>query len=50
MDDTLEILEDLEDDLLARAFLFDHPTAYREGVEATLEALRAILASHRVVA
>lgn len=39
------ILEDLEDDLISRAFLYENPGAYREGVEATLAAIRAMLAS-----
>ena len=39
-----EKLEDVEDDLMTRAFLYDFPTAYREGVEAALTAVRIILA------
>jgi len=34
-------IEQLERDLLARDFLYDDPTAYREGVLAVTEALRS---------
>ena len=44
MEMVLERLEDVEDDLMTRAFLYDFPTAYREGVEAALTAIRAVLA------
>jgi hypothetical protein len=44
MEMMLERLEDVEDDLMTRAFLYDAPTAYREGVEAALIAVRAVLA------
>jgi hypothetical protein len=44
MESLLERLEDVEDDLMTRAFLYDAPVAYREGVEATLIAVRAALA------
>jgi hypothetical protein len=40
----MERLEDIEDDLLTRAFLYDFPVAYREGVEAALTAVRVELA------
>ncbi|MGH2725640.1 MAG: hypothetical protein ACRDKS_01560 [Actinomycetota bacterium] len=43
MEAMLERLEDVEDDLMTRAFLYDFPVAYREGVEAALEAVRAVL-------
>ena len=33
-------LEQIEEDLLARSFLYDNPDAYRDGVEATVDALR----------
>lgn len=42
-----EMLEELEDDLMARAFLYDRPDAYREGVEAAITAIRAMLARTR---
>lgn len=38
-----ELLERLEDDLFARAFLFDHPVQYREGVAAAMTGVRALL-------
>jgi len=44
MESMFERLEDVEDDLITRAFLYDFPTAYREGVEAALTAVRAVLA------
>jgi hypothetical protein len=40
----IERLEDVEDDLMNRAFLYDFPTAYRDGVEAALTAVRIVLA------
>jgi hypothetical protein len=43
MEATLEILEELEDDLSARAFLYDDPATFREGVEAAMTAVRAML-------
>jgi isopentenyl diphosphate isomerase/L-lactate dehydrogenase-like FMN-dependent dehydrogenase len=44
MESLLERLEDLEDDLIGRAFLYDAPSSYRDGVEAAFEAVRALLA------
>ncbi len=44
MEMVLDRLEDVEEDLMTRAFLYDFPTAYREGVEAALTAVRAVLA------
>ena len=44
MESMIERLEDVEDDLMTRAFLYDFPTSYREGVEAALTAVRAVLA------
>ena len=46
----LERLEDVEDDLMTRAFLYDFPTASREGVEAALVAVKAVLARQTAVA
>jgi hypothetical protein len=37
-------LSDLQDDLLARAYLYDSPRVYRDAVEDCFEALRAMLA------
>jgi hypothetical protein len=39
-----DTIEDLEEDLLARAFLFDPPQTYRDAVEEVFEALRAAIA------
>ncbi len=50
MEILLERLEDVEDDLMTRAFLYDFPTAYREGVEAALVAVKAVLARQTAVA
>jgi hypothetical protein len=44
MNTTLDILEHAEEDLLSRAFLYNHPVSFREGVEASMEAVRALLA------
>jgi hypothetical protein len=43
MDETLEALYSAEGDLMARAFLYEHPGSFREGVEASMEAVRAML-------
>jgi hypothetical protein len=50
MEMLLERLEDVEDDLMTRAFLYDFPIAYREGVEAALTAVKAVLARATAVA
>lgn len=47
---TIERLEDLEEDLLSRAFLFEHPAAYREAVELALRAVRTMLEGRREIA
>ena len=44
MESTLELLDDVEEDLIGRAFLYENADAFREGVEASLEAVRAMLA------
>ena len=41
-------LEQLEDDLLGRAYLYDRPADYREAVEDALSAFRALLQVGRV--
>jgi hypothetical protein len=46
----IDRLEELEDDLAARAFLFEHPTTYREAVESAMEAVRAMIATEMAVA
>lgn len=38
------MLEELEDDLLGRAYLFDSPGVYRDAVEEVFDALRATIA------
>ena len=48
MKTTLDILEDAEDDLLSRAFLYNHPVSFREGVEASMEAVRVLLSKRGV--
>jgi len=50
MDQTLELLDDVEEDLISRAFLYENANSFREGVEASLEAVRAMLARERVTA
>jgi hypothetical protein len=41
-------LEQLEDDLLGRAFLYDRPADYREAVEDAMSAFRMLLQARRV--
>ncbi len=48
--DLIDQLEEIEEDLAARAFLFDHPTTYREAVERAMEAVRAMLERELAVA
>lgn len=43
MDSTLEMLDGVEEELMARSFLFVDPVSYRDGVEATTQAVRAML-------
>jgi len=40
-------LDDVEEELNGRAFLFDHPISYRDGVGAATEAIRVMLANGR---
>jgi hypothetical protein len=47
LDATLETLDEAEDDLMGRSFPYVHPASFREGVEAPMEAVRAILAKAR---
>jgi hypothetical protein len=47
MDPTLETLDEAGGDLMGRSFLYVHPASFREGVEASMEAVRAILARAR---
>lgn len=41
------ILDLTIDQVLSRAFLYDHPDVYREGVAATIAALRDVVESGR---
>lgn len=41
MEALLERLEEIEDDLTSRAFLYDNPITFREAIEITLTAVRA---------
>lgn len=43
MEATLDLLDDVEEELLARSFLFGDPVSYRDGVEAATQAVRLIL-------
>ena len=48
VDTTLEMLKGVEEELIARSFLFSDPVSYREGVGAATQAVRAMLESSRV--
>lgn len=48
VDTTIEKLKDVEEELIARSFLFSDPVSYREGVGAATQAVRAILEGARV--
>jgi hypothetical protein len=48
MDQTLEMLDDVEEEVISRAFLYENANSFREGVEASLEAVRAMLARERI--
>jgi hypothetical protein len=41
MEDLLERLDEIEDDLASRAFLYDDPMAFREAIDAVMAAVRA---------
>lgn len=43
MKTTLELLDGVEEELMARSFLFVDPVSYRDGVGAATEAVRAML-------
>lgn len=43
METTLELLDDIEEELSARSFLFVDPISYRDGVEAATQAVRDML-------
>lgn len=44
VESTVQLLDDVEEDLMARSFLFAHPISYRDGVGAATQAIRAMLA------
>ena len=50
MESTLEMLDGIEEELMARSFLFTDPVSYRDGVGATAEAVRAMMTSLTLVA
>jgi phage regulator Rha-like protein len=50
MEPIVEKLEELEEDLLTRAFLYRDPATYREAIEVSFERVRAELERARVVA
>lgn len=49
MESTVETLDDVEEDLMARSFLFANPLSYRDGVGAATQAFRVMLAKLRPV-
>lgn len=44
MGTTVDMLDEVEEDLMARSFLFANPISYRDGVGAATQAIRAMLA------
>ena len=50
MEMMIERIEDLEEEIASRAFLFDHPADYQEGVAAAMDAVRAFLVPARIAA
>jgi hypothetical protein len=49
LDSTLELLNGIEEELMARSFLFTDPVSYRDGVGATAEAVRMMVTKLRLV-
>jgi len=45
METVIERLDEMEEDLAARAFLFDHPQTYREAITIAFRQLRAELST-----
>jgi hypothetical protein len=43
LETTLEMLDGVEEELMARSFLFTDPVSYRDGVGAATGAVRALL-------
>ncbi|MFY9588580.1 MAG: hypothetical protein WAT66_14140 [Actinomycetota bacterium] len=50
MESALELLDGIEEEMMARSFLFTDPISYRDGVEATTEAVRVMVTRSRLVA
>ncbi|MGZ4105333.1 MAG: hypothetical protein ACXVQY_08755 [Actinomycetota bacterium] len=50
METTIERLAEMEEDLAARAFLFDHPSTYREAIEIAFRQIREQLKAEHAVA
>jgi len=50
LDPTLELLNGMEEELMARSFLFTDPISYRDGVGATTEAVRTMVTRLQLVA
>lgn len=50
MESTLEVLDGIEEELMARSFLFTDPVSYRDGVGATTDAVRGMVTRLRLVA
>ena len=44
------MLDGIEEELIARSFLFTDPVSYRDGVGATAEAVRAMVTNLHLVA
>lgn len=49
MESTVRMLDDAEEELMARSFLFADPLSYRDGVGAATQAFRAMLANVRLI-
>lgn len=50
METVIERLDEMEEDLAARAFLFDHPQTYREAIKIAFHQMRSELTGDRRVA
>jgi hypothetical protein len=50
MESALELLDGIEEEMMARSFLFTDPISYRDGVGATAEAFRTMVTRFRLVA
>ena len=45
METMIERLDEIEEDLAARAFLFDHPQTYREAIQIAFRQMRSELSA-----